>query len=437
MQKVNNKKIELINAYGPYNHAVWNSQGLKISNEERVSGRVELLAKKIRECILKNFTLDEIKKLSIVDVGCYDGWILQELSDLSFSRIVGIEPRERNIIKGKMIRELLGIESKIEFRIGDISSLGNQKFDIVICTGVLGHCESIPLAIHNLSSICNRMLLIETIILSFKHISKSFKKEIEMKDIVYFGKNRMCGLTGQKFESSYYDGSTNELKVVSVPSVESLLMYLNIKGYKNIQIIIDPRSYNSIWKQRGRLAKAVAICALVNQNKNKPNLDEFSWIQDYELGLIKTILDKKFVEPLYKLFHLKKIDLHNPFFLLNTLFYIHSPDWLSGLFKYFTKIWFNDKYALEIIKNLRFNPKDKLSLEYGKILYKEKEYERAISILKDVTQKVNADWRSVYRSFYLLSQLYKETGLTGESERYKKLCLTCNSKFPIRVKGGI
>ena len=130
----------------------------------------------------------------------------------------------------------------------------------------------------------------------------------------------MCGLTGQKFESSYYDGSTNELKVVSVPSVESLLMYLNIKGYKNIQIIIDPRSYNSIWKQRGKLAKAVAICALVNQNKNKPNFDEFSWIQDYELGLIKTILDKKFVEPLYKLFHLKKIDLHSPFFIINTLF---------------------------------------------------------------------------------------------------------------------
>jgi len=160
MNKLSNKKIELINAYGPYNHAVWNSQGLKISNEERVSGRVELLAKKIRECILKNFTLDEIKKLSIVDVGYYDGWILQELSDLPFSRIVGIEPRERNIIKGKMIRELLGIESKIEFRIGDISSLGNQKFDIVICTGVLHHCESISLAIYNLSSICIRMSLL-------------------------------------------------------------------------------------------------------------------------------------------------------------------------------------------------------------------------------------------------------------------------------------
>lgn len=435
MNKLDNEKIELINAHGPYNHAVWTSQGYTISNEERLSGRVELLVKKIRECILKHFTMGEIKKLSILDVGCYDGWILQQLSDLPFSEIVGVEPRESNIIKAKMIRKLLNIKSKIKFKIGDINSLSNQKFDIVICTGLLHHVESISSAIHNLRSVCNKMLFIETVNLSSKHITKSFKKEIEMKDIVYFNKNKICGLTGQKFESSYYDGSTNKLKVVSIPSIESILMYLNIEGFKSIQIVIDPRYYNSIMKKGGRLANAVAICALVDQGKNKPDLDEFSWIQDYEFGLIKTVLDRKFIEPLYKLFHLKKIDLHNPFFLLNTLFYIHSPNWLSGLFKYFTKIWFNDKYALEIIKNLRFNPKDKLSLEYGKILYKGKDYKEVISVLKAITQKVNADWRSVYRSFYLLSQIYKEMGLTDESERYKKLCLTCNSKFPIRSKG--
>lgn len=436
MKELSSEKIELINAYGPYNHAVWAAQGLKISNEERLSGRVELIVKKIRECILKNFTIDEIKKMSIVDIGCYDGWILQELSDLPFSEIVGVEPRESNIIKAKMIRELLNIKSKIKFKIGDIDSPGNQKFDIVICTGVLHHLDSIPSAIHKLRSVCNKMLFIETICLSSKHITKSFKKEIEMKDIVYFNRNKMCGLTGQKLESSYYDGSTNKLKVVSIPSIESLLMYLKVEGFNNIQIVINPRFYEPILKKRGRLADAVAICALLDQGKNQSDLDEFSWIQDYELGLIKTVLDKKFVEPLYKLFHSKKIDLRNPFFLLNTLFYIHSPNWLSGLFKYLTKIWFNDKYALEIIKNLRFNPEDKLSLEYGKILYKEKDYKGAISVLKAITQKLNADWRSVYRSFYLLSQLYKEIGSTDESERYKKLCLICNSKFPIKSKKG-
>jgi 2-polyprenyl-3-methyl-5-hydroxy-6-metoxy-1,4-benzoquinol methylase len=431
MKELSSEKIELINAYGPYNHSVWTYQGLRISNEERLSGRVEFIAKKIRECILKNFTMDEIKNMSIVDVGCYDGWILQDLSDLPFSEIVGIEPRESNITKAKTIRGLLNIKSKIKFEIGDIDTLGNQTFDIVICTGVLHHVESIPLAVHNLSSICNKMLFIETIILSSKHLTKSFAKEMEMKDIVYFNRTKRCGLTGQKFESSYYDGSTDKLKVISVPSLESLLMYLEIEGFNNIRIVVDSKSYNPIWKKGGRLANAVAICTLPSKTENVLISDEYSWIENYELGLMKTVLDRGFVVPLYKLFHFQKIDLQRPFFLLTTLFYIYSPNWLAGMFRYITKIWSKDEYTLEIIKNLRFSPKDKICLEYGKMLYNKQDYQCAISVLKNLTQKLNADWRSIYRSFYLLSQIYKEIGAIGESDRYRNLCLIANPKFPI------
>lgn len=432
MKELSSEKIELINACGPYNHAIWTSGGLKISNEERLSGRVELIAKTIRECILKHFTMDEIRKMSILDVGCYDGWILQQLSDLPFSKMVGVEPRESNIIKGKTIRKLLNIKCRIEFEIGDIESLGSQKFDIVICTGVLHHVESIPLAIHKLSSVCEKMLFIETICLSSKYITKSFKKEIEMKDIVYFGKTRRCGLTGQKFESSYYDGSTNKLKVISIPSVESLLMYLNIEGFNNIQVPIAPGLYSSILKKRGRLANAVILCVLADKDKSNLFFDESSWIKNYEFGLMKTVLDRRYIEPLYKLFHLGKISFKNPLFFLCILLYIRFPKQLSGLFRRLTKIWLSDKYALEIIKNLRFSPEDKLCLEYGKILYHEQDYKGAISILKGITQKLNADWRSVYRSFYLLSRIYKDMGMAEESERYKNLCLIGNSKFPIK-----
>ena len=73
------EQVELINAYGPYDHAVWASHGLEISNEERLAGRGAFLARRIRECILKHFTLDEIKTFSILDVGCYDGWILHQV----------------------------------------------------------------------------------------------------------------------------------------------------------------------------------------------------------------------------------------------------------------------------------------------------------------------------------------------------------------------
>ena len=425
------EQVELINAYGPYDHAVWTSHGLEISNEERLAGRGAFLVRRIRECILKHFTLDKIKTFSILDVGCYDGWILHQLSDLPFSRMVGVEPREKNIVKGQKVREILNIQSRVEFKIGDIDSLGDEIFDIVICTGVLHHIESTPTALHRLRSVCRRMLFIETICLSSKHITKAVIKEIEMKDVVYLYKDNICGLTGQKFESSYYDGSTAELCVVSIPSVESLRMYMNVYGFDDIEIVADPQSYRAaVWKNR-RPFNAVCICGLAGSGKEKPVSDESSWVRDYEGGLVKTVLKREYIEFLYEVFCLRKKHLLGPLFCLNILLYIRSPNWLAGLFRSLTKIWLNDKYALEIVKNLRFNPEDKLRLEYGKILYHEQDYEGAISILKAVTQKVNADWRAVYRSFYLLSRAYEKIALAEDSERYKALCLTCNLNFPL------
>jgi len=431
MNNLNNQKIELINAYGPYHHAIWSSEGVTVSNEERLSGRGEFMVKRIRECILKHFTLDEIKRLSILDIGCYDGWILHQLSDLPFAEMVGIEPRRKNIIKGQKVREILNIKSKVKFEIGDIQSLGDKKFDIVICVGLLHHLESLPEAIRRLKSVSRKMLFIETICLSSKHITKAFRKQIEMKDLVYFYRDKICGITGQKFETSYSDGSTNKSCVVSIPSIESLLMYMDVCGFDNIEIVGEPRLYRAtVWKNE-RPFNAVCLCALVGSKEEKKISNESSWVQDYEMGLANTVIKRYYIEPLYKFFCLQKIYLHSPFFFLNTLLYIRSSSWLLGVFRYLTKIWLNDKYALEIIKNLRFNPRDKLCLEYGKILYNEQNYEEAISVLKSVTQRLNADWRSVYRSFYLLSQIYKEIGVINESERYKDLCLVANPKFPI------
>ena len=44
--------------------------------------------------------------MKILDVGCNDGWILHQLSDLPFKKLVGIEPRKKNIEKGKLARKI-------------------------------------------------------------------------------------------------------------------------------------------------------------------------------------------------------------------------------------------------------------------------------------------------------------------------------------------
>jgi len=430
------EQVELINAHGPYNHTVWTANGVDVGKEERSSGRGEFLVSKIRECITKNFSTEEIRTLSILDVGCYDGWILHQLSDMKFKKMVGIEPREKNIIKGKKVREILNIETPVEFRIGEIDNLGDEKYDIVICLGVLHHVESIPDALRNLKGVCNKILFIETLCLSSKHITDTSKEDLEMKDVVYQYKERTCGVTGQKYESAYYDGSADKLSVVSIPSIESLIMYMDTYGFKDIKIVADPKSYwELVWKKSGRLLNGVCICALREKDDKRKTSSESEWIRDYEGGLLQTIISRRCIEPLYNYFCLKKeiIKLWFPLVSLNILFYIITWNRHIGLFAYINKKIFLGKYEREIIKNLKFNPEDKLRLEYGKTLFQQKEYEMAITVLKDITQKINADWRSVYRSFYLLSIICKKLNIELESKRYRELCLTCNNNFPVSL----
>lgn len=431
---ISKEKIEVLNAHGPYNMAVWSSGDIHIGDEEGLKGRSAFFTKRIRQTILRNFTVDEIKAFSILDIGCNDGWVLHELSDLPFAKMVGIEPRKKNIVKGQKVREILKIPSRVEYKIGDTDGIGDEIFDIVICAGVLYHVESIPSVLRRIRGVCRKMLFVESRCMSSEYATNKLRHEIEMRDVVYQYKEKVCGLTAQKWETSYSDGSAKEFCVVNIPTVESLIMYLNYSGFGKVEIIADPKSYRSaVWKNK-RPLNGVCIAGFVKSGKEESAVEEeSSWIEDYEKGLEETVLEEKFVKPLHQYFCFGNLELGLFLHSLNTFLYLKSPDWLAGFVGYMIRFWHKGKYEWEIVKNLKYNPRDKLGLEYGKILYARGEYESAISILKNVTTKVNADWRAVYRSFRLLSQICKKLGFEEEEERYKELCLKCNPKFPIEL----
>ncbi len=68
--------IEVLNAHGPYSMAVWSSGNISVGNEEGLKGRSAYFTKLIREALLDNFSLEELKTFSILDVVCNDGWVL-------------------------------------------------------------------------------------------------------------------------------------------------------------------------------------------------------------------------------------------------------------------------------------------------------------------------------------------------------------------------
>ncbi len=423
------ERIETLNAWGPYHHAVWEGNGMTVTQEGALTGRARFLARKIRASILRRYRRQDLPSLSVLDVGCYDGWILHSLSDLPFRRLVGIEPREKNIRKGEVVREALGIESRVEFRQGELVSLGEEQFDIVLCLGVLHHLESPGEALRRLHAACRGMLFLETICLSSRHLTDAVARELEMKDVVYFGARKRFGLSGQKLESAHYDGSATRLSVVNIPSVESLLLYLEVAGFTDPVLAAAPDAYRAaVWEKR-RACQAVCVDVRAGDTA-QPVTDEHDHGRRYERQLARIHLPPRFLEPLYRRFCLVEPMPRSAWWCRLAAMALSDSGWRGGCAARIALGFLSTEAEREIFRTLRFSPADKLRVEYGKWLCREGRWREAVDVFRQVTEEWNADWRSVYRGFAWLARCWDRLGDAARADRYRDLCLTANPGFP-------
>lgn len=216
----NQATVMEINAMGPYNHGTWKNNGIEIGNEESLKGRAKAIVESFYQTIISTYTLDQIKEMTLCDIGCYDGYLTTEIEKLlPFKKIIGIEPRAKNIKKGQTIRDFLNIKTTVEFRQGSIETLtnNNENFDIVFISGVFHHLENIAQEIKNLYKITKTALFIETQCYStltnnsfIKSAITNFNNRvIEPKDLIYNFIPKQVGLAGFKIETNYFDGSAN------------------------------------------------------------------------------------------------------------------------------------------------------------------------------------------------------------------------------------
>ena len=257
---LNLTEIEIINAHGPFNHSVWRGRGVTISHEEGLTGRVEFLSATVREAITKQYSSEQLSRMSIADVGCYDGWLLESLSDLPFSVMTGIEPRPENIERGRRVREILRIPSRVSYVTGEIDTLGGgKKYDIVLCMGVIHHLESIHAGLQKLQGICKGMLIVESLCLPSSHLTPELRRDVELKDMIYRYKAESFGVTAQKYEGQYYPGSGVRYSVVNVPTAESLKMHLDALGFQAVRVLADWDSYRKALVKNSRPINAVCL----------------------------------------------------------------------------------------------------------------------------------------------------------------------------------
>ncbi len=420
------EEIEELNAYGPYNHAVWRGRGVTITHEESLTGRAEFLSALVRRVLVQSFTAEEMSKLTIADIGCYDGWLLEQLADLPFRRMVGIEPRGRNLEKGNKVRWILEISSRVEYQVGSIESLGQETFDVVICTGLLHHVESVGDALRKLRSICRCKLILETMCLSSNHITADFVRDLEPKDVVYFGKVPTVGLSGHKFESSFYHGSAICPAIVAVPTLSTLQMFMAHVGFVNIEVLVAPSSYwSGVVKRPGK-----ACCLVADPGPITNAISQAEQILNYERGVVGTLLPATLVSELYERFCRNSSAPNVSFGGRLVKAYVSGPGWLSRiLLRLIRHIW-KKPFEAEIIKNIRYAPADKIALEMAKVRLAAGNFASSVQVAKEITGRLNADWRATYRAFLLLTWAYRRLGDHAAGNRYQELCRISNPELP-------
>jgi SAM-dependent methyltransferase len=422
-------EIELLNANGPYNHAVWRGRGVAITAEEALAGRADQLIALMRAAILARFSLEALKEKTIVDVGCYDGYLLQGLADLPFKRMVGYEPRQKNIDKGRAIREILRIPSRCAFVQADIFDLPAETFDIVLCAGVLHHLTSPAEGIARLHKICRELLFLETLCLSDTLVTAQLRNDMELKDPLYALGETFCGLSGHKVESPYLDGSAARLSVVSLPTVETLRRFLETGGFDRVAFPISPEAYTDGFADASKRRKFLAACVTANV-ASQPEPATEPWVDDYELGFIGANLPPATVRALYAAFVLHERPRRLPVQARLIGSYIGARGPMRGVWLAALARTVRDRAALEIVKSFPHNTPDKIGLEYGKLLIGERRYDEAAGVLASIVRRLNADWRASYRAFCLLAWCHRALGHDEAALRYAQLCKTANPQFP-------
>ena len=409
---ITQKKIQKfwLNAFQPYAHGNWMGEEKKIiiGNEEALKGRNELILTQFKKIILKKFSLDEIKKMRVLDIGSYDGHTSVQIEKrLNFKEIVSIEPKKKNFLKGMFVRDYLKIKTNVKFINCNLEDI-KEKFDIVFCVGVLHHLDNINDFIKQLSNLCEKSIFIEcqsykpkSNIINFL-LKRLNKKIIEPKDIVYKFEKKTVGISGHKFETNFYDGSTvNDLSVVTVPDNEFIKQVLFVNGFKS-DVILSGKEYSKYIQSNFRNFSATILYGEKNQNINQVTKKR-KYIKSYEKDYLENCLNTKL---------LKFIEKNRIFFKFILLFIDKN------------------KFDYEIFLNLKYNFDDKINFEKAKNYLKKKEIFKASRILYRLISEYNSDYRTCYRAFALLAHIYK--GRKNE-KLFLELLKNCNEYYPTEI----
>jgi hypothetical protein len=384
-----------------------------VGNEESLSGRAKYILNTLYNYLKDNFTDQQISELNLIDVGSYDGFLSHEISKkIKFKSITSLEPRIKNFQKDKFIRKELKISDEVMYRNCDLDELitNGEIFDVVFCVGELHHISDIQNFITKLTKITKHHMFIECIAYeeSTKYINpilhpflkrrlaKINNDQIETKDIIYSTIPKLYGISAFKAESNYLDGSTIETSLVTLPSYEHVKLSLFMNGFDS-NLLVNSNEYRKNLHNHQRKFHAIILGA----QKSLSSFTLESTVRSNERYFIFHILPKHSINLLTSI-------ISRPLILsfTNKLYAITRE---SNLISKIHKLFLNLIPAQHRLISMNFihNPTVKMKFEIAKYQFYISDSGSAKLILNAILQTPNSDWRSCYRSLFLLASIEK------------------------------
>ena len=443
---------EYINALSPYDHGLWEGQSsdggdLKVGDKSLFTNRAFWLVEKISSYLSSHFTEESLSQMSILEVASYDGWILTEICKrFNFKEVIGVEPRSKNILKGKVGRRLAKIDTKAEFIQGSISTLSDlfkdKQFDIVICLGMLHHVSSTYEVILELARYTSDLIILDSMIIPEINNDKNLIEPfVNTKDIIYSGEESKWSIAAFKYESPYSDGSCPDLGIVNIPSASLIHMSLKCSGFEKYEQLGDESDHFEVSKQSLIGVKETLLASRRSISKDKLNSDWQSKVKSDEDAFCHLSLPENLIFSLSSNILFKKDRLNDQLGGLN----INKQD--EALLK-ITDILLEKglnpevkEELLSIIPSLTNNqfkilsllfraPYEKTLVEVSKYFISINKTQNAVYCLEKIVKRQGCDWWSFYRSCYLLVKAYRSLGENAKSKIYLEYLILSNENFP-------
>jgi hypothetical protein len=279
-----------------------------------------------------------------------------------------------------------------------------QSYDIVICSGVLHHTDNFFLNLKKILFITRNKLILEGEFIPDRLLQSTISKQAQLKDLIYSRKENkdLYGITLEKFETPYNDGSTIKFGFVQIVSISSIKIYAQILGYN--ALFYKKKIFNGDLK---------AFRAIIIFSKSKNIKKDINF--ENELFFLKTSL------PNYLIKNLANNNINKKF-----------AEFKNKKFVKFKRI----------LENIKIAPYDKILLEKAKYLLLRKNNKKTAHLLllqilnrRDILNKENVnklgDWFSQYRALYFLYLMNIKN--IKKRKYWKNLLLNSNFYFPKKL----